>query len=200
MNERGFTLAELLVASAVLGFLMLGVFTIQRQGLGAYQVGAARVEVQQNARAALETMFGEIRTAEDIKPNPAWPGFANACGTGPVPTGGGATSISMTYVKRDPATGAETKVGIDYQLNGTNLERRERPDPAVFAGAFDTLIGGVQTLRVWCYDVNDALTPTISLIRSVHVQVSTRTESVVAATSDRNQHAFMETRVRLRNL
>jgi prepilin-type N-terminal cleavage/methylation domain-containing protein len=194
MNERGFTLAELLVASAVLGFLMLGVFTIQRQGLGAYQVGVARVEVQQNARAALETMFGEIRTAETITAIPA------ACGTGPVPTGGGATSISMTYVKRDPATGVETTVGIDYQLTGTSLERRERPDPAVFAGPFVTLIGGVQTLRVWCYDVNDALTATMSLVRSVHVQVSTRTESVVAATSDRNQHAFMETRVRLRNL
>jgi prepilin-type N-terminal cleavage/methylation domain-containing protein len=194
MNERGFTLAELLVASAVLGFLMLGVFTIQRQGLGAYQVGVARVEVQQNARAALETMFGEIRTAETITAIPA------ACGTGPVPTGGGATSISMTYVKRDPATGVETTVGIDYQLTGTNLERRERPNPAVFAGPFDTLIGGVQTLRVWCYDVNDALTATMSLVRSVHVQVSTSTESTVAANSDRNQHAFMETRVRLRNL
>jgi prepilin-type N-terminal cleavage/methylation domain-containing protein len=194
MNERGFTLAELLVASAVLGFLMLGVFTIQRQGLGAYQVGAARVEVQQNARVALETMFGEIRTAETITAIPA------ACGTGPVPTGGGATSISMTYVKRDPATGVETTVGIDYQLTGTSLERRERPNPIVFAGPFVTLIGGVQTLRVWCYDVNDALTATMSLVRSVHVQVSTSTESVVAATSDRNQHAFMETRVRLRNL
>jgi prepilin-type N-terminal cleavage/methylation domain-containing protein len=194
MNERGFTLAELLVASAVLGFLMLGVFTIQRQGLGAYQVGVARVEVQQNARAALETMFGEIRTAETITAIPA------ACGTGPVPTGGGATSISMTYVKRDPATGVETTVGIDYQLTGTSLERRERPNPIVFAGPFVTLIGGVQTLRVWCYDVNDALTATMSLVRSVHVQVSTSTESVVAATSDRNQHAFMETRVRLRNL
>jgi prepilin-type N-terminal cleavage/methylation domain-containing protein len=194
VNEHGFTLAELLVASAVLGFLMLGIFTVQRQGLGAYQVGAARVEVQQNARAALETMFGEIRTAERITVIPA------ACGTGPVPTGGGATSISMRYVSRNPATGVETTVGIDYQLTGTVLERRERPNPDVFAGPFDTLIGGVQTLRIWCYDVAGALTATAAQVVAVHVQVSTRTESPVAATSDRNQHAFMETRVRLRNL
>jgi prepilin-type N-terminal cleavage/methylation domain-containing protein len=174
VNERGFTLAELLVASAVLGLLMLGVFTVQRQGLGAYQVGAARVEVQQNARTALETMFGEIRTALEITA-PVPP----ACGTGPVPTGGGATSISFTD---------QNGVAFQYQLVGTNLLRN---------GV--VLIGGVQSLRIWCYDAAGALTATAAQVAAVHVQVSTQTESTVAATSDRNQHAFMETRVRLRN-
>ena len=173
VNERGFTLAELLVASAVLGLLMLGVFTVQRQGLGAYQVGAARVEVQQNARAALETMFGEIRTAQTITAIPA------ACGTGPVPTGGGATSINFTD---------QNGAAFQYQLVGTNLQRNGT-----------VLIGGVQSLRIWCYDTADALTATVSQVATVHVQVSTRTESLVASTSERNQHAFMETRVRLRN-
>ena len=70
MNERGFTLAELLVATAVLGVIMLGVLTVQRQGLSAYQVGTARVEVQQNARAALETMFNEVRSALAITAAP----------------------------------------------------------------------------------------------------------------------------------
>jgi hypothetical protein len=153
---------------------MLGVFTIQRQGLGAYQVGAARVEVQQNARAALETMFGEIRTAKKITAIPA------ACGTGPVPTGGGATSIDFQD---------QNDTAFQYQLVGTDLKRNN-----------DVLIGGVQSLRIWCYDAAGALTATAAQVAAVHVQVSTRTESVVAATSERNQHAFMETRVRLRNL
>jgi prepilin-type N-terminal cleavage/methylation domain-containing protein len=174
VNERGFTLAELLVASAVLGLLMLGVFTVQRQGLGAYQIGAARAEVQQNARAALETMFGELRTAREIT---AVPG---ACGTGPVPTGGGATSISFNDQNLAP---------LQYQLVGSELRRN---------GV--ALIGGVQNLRIWCYNAAGALTATANQVATVHVQVSTRTESVVAATSDRNQHAFMETRVQLRNL
>jgi prepilin-type N-terminal cleavage/methylation domain-containing protein len=175
VNERGFTLAELLVASAVLGLLMLGVFTIQRQGLSAYQVGSARVEVQQNARAALETMFNEIRTAMDIAaPVPI------ECGTGPVPTGGGATSIAITD---------QDGTAVQYQLVGSDLQRNG-----------DILIGGVQSLRIWCYNAGGALTATAALVRSVHVQVSTQSESVVAATSDRNQHAVMETRVRLRNL
>jgi prepilin-type N-terminal cleavage/methylation domain-containing protein len=174
VNERGFTLAELLVATAVLGFLMLGVFTVQRQGLAAYQVGAARVEVQQNARAALETMFGEIRAAQAITAVPA------GCGTGPVPTGGGATTISFND---------QNSVAVQYQLAGTNLQRNGT-----------VIIGGVQSLRIWCYDGADALTSTAALVRSVHVQIGTQTESVVAAKADRNQHAVMETRVRLRNL
>ena len=174
MNERGFTLAELLVACAVLGILMLGVFTIQRQGLAAYQVGAARVEVQQNARAALETMFGEIRAAQAITAIPA------GCGTGPVPTNGGATTIGFND---------QNGVAVQYQLVGTDLQRN---------GV--VLIGGVQSLRIWCYDVADALTATATLVRSVHVQIGTRTESAVGAGSNRDQHALMETRVRLRNL
>jgi prepilin-type N-terminal cleavage/methylation domain-containing protein len=174
VNERGFTMAELLVASAVLGLIMLGVFTVQRQGLSAYQVGAARVEVQQNARAALETMFNEIRAARTVT------AVAVECGTGPVPTGGGATSISITD---------QDGVAVQYQLVGTNLQRNA-----------DVLIGGVQTLRIWCYDAGGTLTATAAIVRSVHVQVGTQTESAATATSERNQHALMETRVRLRNL
>ena len=174
VNERGFTLAELLVATAVLGVIMLGVLTVQRQGLSAYQVGTARVEVQQNARAALETMFNEVRSALAITAVPA------ACGTGPVPTGGGGTTISVTE---------QGGAAIQYQLVGSDLQRN---------GA--VLVGGVQSLRIWCYDATGALTATAANVRSVHVQVTTRTESGAATNSDRNQHAVMEARVRLRNL
>lgn len=174
MNERGFSLAELLVASAVLGMLMLGVLTVQRQGLTAYQVGAARVEVQQNARAMLETMFNELRSALAVT------AVGAGCGTGPVPTGGGGTTISITE---------QGGTAIQYQLAGTSLQRN---------GV--VLVGGVQTLRIWCYDAAGALTATAANVRSVHVQVITQTESGATATSARNQHAVMETRVRLRNL
>ncbi len=176
MNERGFTLAELLIASAVLGLIMLGVFTIQRQGLSAYQVGAARVEVQQNARAALETMFNEIRAARTV--TAVLP--AGDCGTGPVPTGGGARTI----IFRD-----QNDVAVQYQLLAGELRRN---------GV--VLVGGVQTLRIWCYDMTGALTATVGSVRAVHVQITTRTEAAATANSDRNQHAVMEARVRLRNL
>jgi prepilin-type N-terminal cleavage/methylation domain-containing protein len=174
VNERGFTLAELLVASAVLGMIMLGVFTVQRQGLSAYLVGAGRVEVQQNARAGLETMLNEVRLAQAITAVPA------GCGTGPVPTGGGGTSISIND---------QNGVAQQYQLVGSDLQRN---------GA--ALVGGVQTLRIWCYDTTDTLTVTAANVRSVYVRITTRTESGATATDGRNQQAVMETRVRLRNL
>lgn len=174
VNERGFTLAELLVASAVLGIIMLGVFTVQRQGISAYLVGTARVEVQQNARAALETMLNDVRLAQAVTAVPA------GCGTGPVPTGGGATSISITD---------QNGVAQQYQVLGSDLQRN---------GV--VLVGGVQTLRIWCYDTTDTLTANPANVRSVHVRILTRTESGATATDGRNQHAVMETRVRLRNL
>jgi prepilin-type N-terminal cleavage/methylation domain-containing protein len=174
MNERGFSLAELLVVSAVLGMIMLGVFTVQRQGLSAYLVGAARVEVQQNARAGLDTMLNEVRSALAVTAVPA------GCGTGPVPTGGGGTSISITE---------QGGTAVQYQLVGSDLQRN---------GV--VLVGGVQALRIWCFDGADALTATAANVRTLQVQIATRTESAVTTTADRNQHAVMETRVRLRNL
>ena len=174
VNERGFTLAELLVVSAVLGIVMLGVFAVQRQGISAYLMGTGRVEVQQNARAALETMLNDVRLAQAVTAIPA------ACGTGPVPTGGGATSISIND---------QNGVARQYQLVGSDLQRD---------GV--TLVGGVQTLRIWCYDQTDTLTGTAANVRTVYVRIFTRTESGATATDGRNQHAVMETRVRLRNL
>jgi prepilin-type N-terminal cleavage/methylation domain-containing protein len=174
MNERGFSLAELLIACAVLGLVMAGILGIQQQGLGAYQVGAARVEVQQNGRAALEIMFNELRTARAVT------AVAAGCGTGPVPTGGGATTISIQD---------QDGVAVQYQLVGTDLQRN---------GV--VLAGGVETLRMWCYNAAGTLTASAGAVRTVHVRIGTRIDPAVAATSPRNQHALLEARVRLRNL
>jgi prepilin-type N-terminal cleavage/methylation domain-containing protein len=184
-DARGFTLAELLIVIAILGFMMGALFTLQRQGQFAYLVGAARVEVQQNARIGLDMMLSDIRlgqpqtgttrvvTAIDI-----------ACSTGPVPTNGGATSISFGD-KDSPAT-INT-----YALNGTDLQKN---------GA--TVIGGVQSLRIWCYDGNGALNTTGNLdnIREIRVQIRTQTERGARSGTPGDQHAIVEGRVRFRNV
>ena len=65
-NERGYTLAELLTAMAVMGLLLAGLLLTLQEGQTAYQYGAGRAEVQQNARVALERMLRELRSASTI--------------------------------------------------------------------------------------------------------------------------------------
>ena len=61
--DAGYSLIELLVATAVLGLVMAGLLVILRSGTTTYRWGAARIEAQQSARAALERMAKELRGA-----------------------------------------------------------------------------------------------------------------------------------------
>ena len=172
-NERGFSLAELLIVIAILGFMMGGLFTLQRQGQLAYMVGSARVEVQQNSRIAIESMMTEIRSALAIN---AFPANCNSAA--------GGTTITFND---------QNGVATTYSLAGTDLNR-------TVGGVAATVIGGVQSLRIWCYDTSDTLTATLADIRTIRVQVTTRTERGAVANSPGDQHAIAEGRVRLRNI
>jgi prepilin-type N-terminal cleavage/methylation domain-containing protein len=173
-DERGFTLTELLCATAVLGVMMAGLLSLQQQGVVAYLAGAARVEVQQNARVALEAVLTDLRSARSIT------ALGAGCDTGPAPTGGGATTISLTDQDSTP---------VQYQVVGAELQKNG-----------EVLIGGVQSVRFWCYDANNALTATPGDIRAVQVLVATRTEAAVGPGSARDQHATVQARVALRNM
>ena len=62
-DQRGFTLAELLVAIAILGLIMLGVMTLLMTGNQSYLTGSNQAEAQASARAAIERMTLDIREA-----------------------------------------------------------------------------------------------------------------------------------------
>jgi hypothetical protein len=57
------TLADLLVSTALLGLTCGATLVLLEQGQQAWAVGAARVEAQQGARAALTWLTGELRIA-----------------------------------------------------------------------------------------------------------------------------------------
>ena len=172
-SERGFSLAELLIVIAILGFMMAGLFTLQRQGQLAYMVGAARVEVQQNGRIAIESMMTEIRSALAIN---AFPANCN--------TANGGTTITFND---------QNGVATTYSLAGTNLNR-------TVGGVATTVIGGVQSLKIWCLNTSNTLTATLADIRTIRVQITTRTERGAGANSPGDQRAISEGRVRLRNI
>ncbi len=95
MNERGFTLTELLVSMAMLGMILGGVYTLQQQGLYSYLMGSAKVEAQQNARGAMDLMIRELRSATAV-------------------TAIAASDIS--FVDQDGKA-------VRYNLSGANLQR-----------------------------------------------------------------------------
>ena len=62
-NQRGFTLAEMLVVCAIVGLVMASILGLVMQGHQAYWFGTTQVDGQQTVRVALERMAKEIREA-----------------------------------------------------------------------------------------------------------------------------------------
>lgn len=191
-DARGFTLAELLVVVAILGFMMAALFTLQRQGQLAYLTGSARVEVQQNARLALDMMISDIRSALPIAgTTQIITAIDNSCANGPPPATGGGTSISFSDQNGVATTYALVGANCTTSQTGCDLQKNNV-----------TLIGGVQTLQIWCYNnaTPPALSFTLANIREIRIQISTKTERGARAGSPGDQHAKVESRVRLRNI
>lgn len=176
-DQRGFTLAELLVVTAVIVLLMAGVFAVQQGGQQAYLLGSNRVETQQNARVALDLISRELRSASSI------------------------TSVSggtdITFVD-------QCGNSVRYSLSGTTLNRTGSMYPDCSNGTITRpLIGGVQSLTMtyYSYDVSTGAYTTTAVadqIKVIKISLVTRTEQSVAAGSAGDQRARMESTVKLR--
>jgi prepilin-type N-terminal cleavage/methylation domain-containing protein len=169
-NQCGFSLAELMVATAIIGIVMAGVFVVQRQGQQAYLLGSNRVETQQNARVAVDLMTRELRSAQSV----------TALGS----------ATDVTFLDQNGQT-------IRYALLGGVLTR-------IVNGTPTALIGGVQTLAMTYYSVYDVYTATYttttvpSAVRVVKIYVLTKTEETTSTGMAADQHAVMESTVKLR--
>jgi hypothetical protein len=173
-TERGYALAELLAACAVLGLLMAALFLTLQQGQTVYLFGAGRVEVQQNARGALDRMLRELRTATQV-------------------TTATANNVRFTYLDE-----TNTLVTVEYLLNGTSLQRNQTV-PAI-SGQPAVLVGGVSGFTVTYYDINDVSGATAANTRAVEIQITTRSEdTTLASYSPANRTAVVKGRVKLRN-
>jgi prepilin-type N-terminal cleavage/methylation domain-containing protein len=167
VDQRGFTLAELLVAIAIVGLIMTGLLTLLMTGNETYLAGANQVETQAAVRAALERMTSDLREAGyDPQGRGACTGPGIPLGCFNAITGASATgfTIQSDWNGTGPAAPASpiepgVVVQVSYNFGGvvTNVPRGEqitysvtgwgaltRQESAVDAGPQTLLTGVVQ--------------------------------------------------------
>jgi len=188
-SEGGFTVPELMVAMTLSAMIMAGIFLAHKAGQDAYLFGSARIEVQQNARVAVNRMIEEIRRA----------------GFDPTVSGNfGIQQATATTFSFRGDFGDSNEVGkgdgvvqatetIIYSLSGTTLRRDAG------AGA-QPLVEGVQALTFSYLDKDGNATAHLGLIRTVVMTVETKSEENPGSYSPGNQRVKAVNRVRLRNL
>jgi len=169
-DERGFTLAELLAAFAVLALVLAGVVLIQQSALQTYVTGSNKTEVQQNARVVLERMGREIRQSSSALT--------------------AATATSLTFV--DQTTGATT-----YALAGNTLTRTANGVAQVVIGGVQALTFAYRDANG---NVLGAPVGTPANVRRVDITVQTSSEDTIVAGGISDTRAELTTSVKLRNL
>ena len=175
-DEHGFTLAELLVAFAVLALVLAAVTTIHQGVLQAYVTGSNKAEVQQNARVALERIARELRQT---------PGALTSATAAPP---------SLTLLDQD--TGAAVTYGLAGDAPNASLTRTT-------GGVASVMIGKVQTLTFVYRDVDNNVLGTPvdpAKVFKVDITIQAASEDTVVAGVIADTRAEITTSVRLRNL
>jgi prepilin-type N-terminal cleavage/methylation domain-containing protein len=206
-NQRGFTLTELLVACAMIGIVMAGLFSILRAGQQSYLTGSNQVEAQQALRLAFLRMTNELRDA----------GYCPTCGVGTAPFTA-LTSVSATgfTVQNDwngngsIATGAVSQVvtamdgstttvsrgeQIVYAFTGGTLTRREMGVDA--AGV--PVVVNLASLTFTYLNAAGATTTDPASVRTVRITAVGQPEVQAASFGGGRVQVAMTDAVRLRN-
>jgi prepilin-type N-terminal cleavage/methylation domain-containing protein len=221
-DQRGFTLAEMLVVCAIVGLVMASLLGLTMQGQQAYWFGTTQVDAQQTVRVAMERMVKEIREA-GYEPLPgetdpaACPNATNyPLYTSGVPcykflpiTSPAATSLTLQY-NWDGSTCAvpcspinTVALVTDPMSCPTAACRGEQITYALTAGTLTrreilvdaapvALASGITNLTFTYRDENNNITAALDLIRTVEI-------SVTAQTASQGAYVTMVDRIRLRN-
>ena len=214
-DQRGFTLTELLVACALIGLVMAGLFGILQSGQQSYLTGTNQVEAQQALRLALLRLTNEIRDAgycptcgtgspaiapfEAITAQSAtgftiqndWNG--NWTGTTGIFTGGTVPDVTLNADGTTTTTNRGEQ--IIYAFTGGNLTRREigiDATPVVIAS-------GIQSLSFSYLDINGATTSTAANIRAVVVNVVGQPQNQPSTFTTGRVQVAMTDSIRIRN-
>lgn len=210
-NERGYTLAEMMVVCAIVGLVMASLLGLVMSGQQAYWYGSTQVDAQQTTRIAVERMVKEIREAGYYPQNPT-PVTTGACSTvicysygfDAIGTGATAASLTLQYDwNGDGTSAASGKVNdpvtcatgtscrgerVTYSYSSGTLTRQEVGVDA----SPQTIASGLSSFSFTYLAADGTTTTTPSAIRTVAVTIS-------AQTANKGTYVTMSDRIRLRN-
>ena len=219
-REGGFTMVELLIATAVLGLVMAGLMGLINASRLAYLRGSNSADAQQNVRAALERMGKEIREAgyHPVTPDtststcppgagglyPSAGGSANPCWSFYPIINQSATALTLQYDwNGDGAITTAGKVNDGRLCPTGGTCRGEQITYSLSglnltrqevgdAGGAQTLATNITSLTFTYLDANNNTTASRDLMRSVRV-------SITAKTGTDGSAATVTDQIRLRN-
>ena len=143
-DDRGFSLAEILIALSTFFIVLFAVYTTFDTSQATYAAGEQRADIQQNARVAMEVVGADLRLA----------GYGFPTGAGNVITAANATSITFWA---DVMSASTTILNVDVNAGDTTLNVQDAS--GIQAGDTIYLINGGQSDRLTVLSVNTVLVP-----------------------------------------
>ena len=203
-DERGFTLAEMLVVCALLGTVMAGVLSLVMVGQQSATATANKVDAQANARMGIDRVIEEIREAGYLPQGPqcptaptppcppynyAFPAITAQTATAlTVQNDWNADNVIQVAPVMDPISGAQRSERVVYSFTAGQLRRQE----IGIDGAPVVVAAGIIGLAYTYLDQNNAVTAAPANIRTVTITLTTQQ-------SAGQPQVTMVHRVRLRN-
>ena len=202
LNDRGYTLAELLVAVAVVGIVMAGLLSMLMTGQQSYLIGTNQAEAQQNLRIAIGRMMQEIRLAGEDPTKVNFDAITNQTAAGLTlqndwnANGAIQNAGTVGVTLNDGVTVVQRGEQIIYSLNGTTLMRQETG----VDNAAQAVADGIQSLT-FTYFKADGVTPAVLAadVRQVVIDIVAQPVHQPSSSAAGAVKVKMTDKVRLRN-